>query len=61
MRRYLSISLLLLMAIAISGCISGNGNEVEWTIEVYGEIPSSFEIEYAELDDMPQTSLRDSW
>jgi len=49
------------MAIAISGCISGNGNEVEWTIEVYGEIPSSFEIEYAELDDMPQTSLRDSW
>ncbi|HPR42358.1 MAG TPA: hypothetical protein PK718_07435 [Candidatus Methanofastidiosa archaeon] len=58
MRRHIAaFSAMLLMAVALSGCISDGGTDIEWTIEVYGEIPSSFSIEYAELEDMPQSSL----
>jgi len=57
MRRYLAIVIMLSIVILSSGCISGGEEDIDWTITVYGDIPSSFVIEYAELADMPQTSM----
>jgi len=57
MKRALMGLFTLSLVISSMGCISGGNDDIEWNIEIYGDISASTTLTYDDINELPQTSI----